>query len=74
MFKVPIWNLEAWPAYQRQSSLPALPREAEVTISAQIAPRLRGFMGMNCHAKHLECVELAPAFRPAHPLRQRQQA
>src|ERR1035437_9750664 len=46
MFKVPIWNLEAWPAYQRQRRQPALPREAEETISGQIPPRLRGFFGM----------------------------
>src|ERR1035437_3912763 len=47
MFKVPIWNLKAWPAYQRQRRQPALPREAEETISDQIAPRLRGFFGMS---------------------------
>ena len=35
----------------------------------QDARKLRKRMWMNCHAKRLECVELAPAFDPPHALR-----
>ncbi len=35
---------------------------------------LRSVLLMNCHAKRLECVELAPSFGPPHTLPQRQQA
>ena len=33
----------------------------------ELVLKVRGFLRMNCHAKRLECVELAPAFEPPPP-------
>jgi len=41
---------------------------------SQLAHGLQALLGLNCHAKRLECVELAPAFEPHLAVRQRQQA
>src|ERR1017187_8272118 len=42
-----------------------------MSYNSYMLPRL---LRTGCHAKRLECVELAPAFRPPYALRQRQQA
>jgi hypothetical protein len=44
------------------------------TAITRFASRLRRFLWINCRAKRLECVELAPAFEPSPASRQRQEA